>query len=279
MSIAVTCTDDPARVLTEAKTFLASDPVLHNVIFTLLHGRVARREPGRYWMAKDGETTVGVVFQSPLNVEATLTPMRSEVIAPLVDAICEAGVALPGVNGEAATAARFAGQWAERRKTPATPFAGQRVYEIDQVHDPPQISGMFRQAVSDDRDRIVACMRGFGAEAGGIHGDVESVVDRRLPAGQFWLWDDGEIVSMAARSEPVEGVVRVQAVYTPRMMRRRGYATACVSHLSRQIRDAGHRCILYTDLANPTSNAIYRRIGCRAVAEALRYRFEPSGTL
>ena len=48
----------------------------------------------------------------------------------------------------------------------------------------------------------------------------------------------------------------------------------CVHALSSRLRDAGYRCILYTDLANPTSNSIYRRIGYRAVAEALRYRFE-----
>jgi uncharacterized protein len=36
---------------------------------------------------------------------------------------------------------------------------------------------------------------------------------------------------------------------------------------------ARRRCILYTDLGNPTSNSIYRRIGYRAVAECLRYRF------
>jgi uncharacterized protein len=40
------------------------------------------------------------------------------------------------------------------------------------------------------------------------------------------------------------------------------------------MREAEHRCILYTDLGNPTSNSVYRRIGYRAVAAALRYRFE-----
>jgi predicted GNAT family acetyltransferase len=33
------------------------------------------------------------------------------------------------------------------------------------------------------------------------------------------------------------------------------------------------RCVLYTDLANPTSNSIYRRIGYEAAAEILGYRF------
>ncbi|PYU44730.1 MAG: GNAT family N-acetyltransferase, partial [Acidobacteria bacterium] len=56
--------------------------------------------------------------------------------------------------------------------------------------------------------------------------------------------------------------------------RKYGYAAACVHALSKHLRDGGYRCILYTDLGNPTSNSIYRRIGYKAVAEALRYRFD-----
>jgi uncharacterized protein len=100
------------------------------------------------------------------------------------------------------------------------------------------------------------------------------MVERRLEAGQFGLWEDGGPASMAANREPVVGVVRLQAVYTPPEKRNRGYAGACVAGLSGRIREAGHRCILYTDLGNPTSNSVYRRIGYRAVAEGLRYRFE-----
>jgi predicted GNAT family acetyltransferase len=79
---------------------------------------------------------------------------------------------------------------------------------------------------------------------------------------------------MAANSEPVEGVVCVQAVFTPPERRNRGYAGACVSDLSGLMREGGYRCMLYTDLGNPTSNSLYRRIGYRAVAEGLRYLFE-----
>jgi hypothetical protein len=56
----------------------------------------------------------------------------------------------------------------------------------------------------------------------------------------------------------------------------RGHVRACVAELSKHILDNGHRAILYTDLGNPTSNSIYRRIGHVMVAEAFRYRFEYS---
>jgi predicted GNAT family acetyltransferase len=139
------------------------------------------------------------------------------------------------------------------------------------VEERAAVSGHLRKAVPNDRDLVVAWMRRFQADTGELGGsDPELIVDRR----RFWLWDDGEPVSMAASSEPVEGVVRVQAVYTPPDRRNHGYAGACVGDLSKQIREGGHRCILYTDLGNPISNSVYRRIGYRAVAEVLRYRFD-----
>ncbi|MEX2158805.1 MAG: GNAT family N-acetyltransferase [Dehalococcoidia bacterium] len=275
MHISVTFTDDPARVLTEAHDFLASEPVHHNVILTLLHTRVAHPEPGRYWTATDGGRTVGVVFQSPLTYHATITPMPPEAVVALVDAVADAGVALPGVIGDAATAARFAGQWTERHKSAATPYEGQRIYEVRDVQDDPTASGHLRQAVAADRDVVVAWWRAFQAEVGegAAATDAGRAVDQRLPAGQLWLWDDGDPVSLAGASAPVEGVARIGPVYTPPETRGRGYAAACVAALSKQVLAGGHRCILYTELGNSTSNFIYRRIGYRAVAEVLRYRF------
>jgi uncharacterized protein len=97
MAVEVVLGEDPGWALTEAGVFLASHPVLHNLILTLLHERLAYPEPGRFWLAKDGDTVVGVAFQSPLDFAATLTPMRPEVVAAVVDAIVEAGITLPGV--------------------------------------------------------------------------------------------------------------------------------------------------------------------------------------
>jgi predicted GNAT family acetyltransferase len=150
---------------------------------------------------------------------------------------------------------------------------GQRIYEVRDVQVQTAARGRVRQAVAADRDLVVDWMRRFGHETGDRGGDPAQAVDRRLPAGQFWLWEDGQPVSMTAHSLPVEGVVRVQAVYTPAEKRTHGYAGACVGALSQHLRDAGYRCILYTDLGNPIANALYRRLGYRAVAECLVYRF------
>ena len=274
MTIEVAFSDDAAWVLKKTKIFLDSKPVHHNVILTLLHARFAQHKPGRYWVATDGNTVVGVVFQSPLNFRAIVTPMDPKVVPLLVDAISDAKVRLPGVTGDVTTAAHFAGQWAERLKSAVVPFMGQRIYEVDKVEEPTAVSGHFRKAVLSDRERLINWVRHFYTDTGVQDSSSESIVEGRLSAGQLWLWDDSGAVSMAGLTPPMEGVVRVQLVYTPPEHRGKGYASACVASLSKRIRGEGYRCILYTDLGNPISNAIYRRIGYRAVVEAIQYRFE-----
>jgi uncharacterized protein len=265
---------DPATVLRTAGEFLASKPAAHNLILTLLHTRARYPEPGRYWVVRADGAPVGVVFQSPLDFGSTVTPMPPEAVDAAVRAISDTGIELPGVQGEAATAARFAGQWTERRKGAAEPIEGQRLYEVRAVVQPPSPGGACRQAGSADRRLVEDWMDGFAEVAGQPRGNAVSLVDRLLPAGQFWLWENGQPRSVAAHSDPVAGVTRIQAVYTPPEHRGRGYAAACVADLSQRLLRQGLRCVLYTDLGNPISNSVYRRIGYQAVIETIRYRFD-----
>jgi uncharacterized protein len=276
MELKVLFSEDPAFVLRRADEFLLSKPVVHNLILSILHARVAHPDRGRYWIALYGEkTVVGVVVQSPLEYPATLTPMDARAVEAMVDAIAEAGVTLPGVNGDAATAASFAGQWSERSKSAAKPFQGLRLYELVAVGEVSRTEGHLRQAGPEDRSLMILWTRAFQDEIGESSNDTELRVDRGLAAGQLWVWDKrGETMSMAVSREATHGVVRISGVFTPPEKRKHGYAAACVHALSEHLRSSGYRCILYTDLGNPTSNSIYRRVGYRAVAEALRYLFE-----
>ena len=275
MDLKVLFSDDPVFVLSRAGVFLSSQPVRHNLILSILHARAAEGDPGRYWMAIQRDDIVGVVLQSPPTFPATLTPMELPVATAMADAIAEVGVVLPGVNGEAATAATSAGQWSERTKSAATAFQGNRLYEFSETGEAPNVAGKLRQAGQQERSLMILWSRAFQHEIGESADATEVRVDKGLTAGRLWVWDrSGEAVSMVIGREPVQGVVRVSGVYTPPEKRKHGYAEACVHALSKKLRDAGLRCALYTDLGNPISNSLYRRIGYRAVAETLRYRFE-----
>jgi predicted GNAT family acetyltransferase len=73
---------------------------------------------------------------------------------------------------------------------------------------------------------------------------------------------------MAGVTRAAAGAVRVGPVYTPPGQRRRGYAGALTVAVSQAARDAGaQQVVLFTDLANPTSNALYQRLGCTPVGD------------
>jgi predicted GNAT family acetyltransferase len=80
---------------------------------------------------------------------------------------------------------------------------------------------------------------------------------------------------MAGASGPTPKGIRIGAVYTPKALRRRGYASTLVAALSQAQLTAGRTfCFLFTDLANPTSNKIYQDIGYMPVCDVDEYRFE-----
>jgi predicted GNAT family acetyltransferase len=105
-------------------------------------------------------------------------------------------------------------------------------------------------------------------------------LQRRLSgdsANGYWLWeDDGEVVAWTGHGNPTGRGIRIGPVYTPPELRGRGYATALVAAQSQWLLSNGFDfCFLYTDLANPTSNAIYERIGYRKIADSAAYGLVP----
>ncbi|MBK5222865.1 MAG: GNAT family N-acetyltransferase [Acidimicrobiia bacterium] len=273
MAIEVHLYDDPSVALARAGKFLASRPVHRNLVLTLLHGRIARPEPGRYWVAHDGDRGVGVGFQSPLDFFVTTTPMTDEATDALVARIAADGIAPPGVQAEAATAARFTGQWTEATGSAARPDQGLRIYQLIDLEPPVGVSGSLRVTTAADRAVVHEMIAAFHRDTGERSVLDPAVHDERIDAGVYSLWDDDGPRALVGRTETIAGMSRVQAVFTPPEWRRRGYAGAAVAAVSERIRAEGADAMLFTDLGNPTSNSVYRRIGYRAVAENLRYRF------
>jgi GNAT superfamily N-acetyltransferase len=273
VTIEVRSTTDAAAALVEAGPYLRRDPVAHNVILSLLEARTRRSVAGQYWWAVvDGEVA-GFVFQSPPTYSASLTPAPPAVIDALVDHVVVDRPDLPGAIGEVATAARFAGRWAERRRLPAAPDEGQRMYVLGSLSGRPDVAGRLERATAADVGLASTWIAGFASETGQPPDDTWA--ESRIADGRLWLWHGaGGPVSMAAATEPVAGVSRIGGVYTPPKHRAHGFAAACVWALSDWvIAEEAATCMLFTQLSNPTSNAIYQRLGYEAVAEVLAYHF------
>lgn len=269
-----------------ALPYLRADPVRNNVAYGVVRNRhdgLLPAEPDALWLAvqdRDGEL-VGVALMTPPHA-LLLTDMPLTAVDALAEHLAAAPVRLPGVNGPLAVARRLAGRYAELVGVAAAPVMSLRMFRLDQVSRPPEVPGRLREAAEPDRSLLVDWMVAFGAEALPHEAPDPKASARQIDIrlgrpGLLWLWEvGGEPVSTAYLTTPVAGVVRVSGVYTPPAQRRRGYASACVAGISQHALDSGAlACMLYTDLANPTSNKIYQAVGYRPVGDTQEWAFRP----
>jgi predicted GNAT family acetyltransferase len=272
--------DDPAAFLEAAGPLLLADEARHNLILGL--AATAHDYPDLYpeyraWIVvEDDEPLAAATQTAPYNV-VLAAPRSDEALAELVAAIDDA----PGVVGAQPEVDRFAVAWSGRTGAVPQLKIAQGIYALEQVLPVPAAPGRMRVQTSRDTELLVDWLEAFETEALHALARDESrarrIVEHRLNAARagLMLWEDGDVVSVAGFGGETPNGIRIGPVYTPPGLRRRGYATALVAALSSQLLAEGRRfCFLYTDLANPTSNAIYERIGYVRVCESAEIAFE-----
>ncbi len=195
----------------------------------------------------------------------------------LLDVWLDQDPALPGVSAPAATARAIGDAWRRRRPGTLRVRMSEAMHALERVLDPPRpAAGELRVALAADRPRLLDWTSDFMLEAGvASAAQAEAMLDSRLNRGGMLVWEDGAPVSMVGVTPAVSGVVRIGPVYTPVRHRRRGYAGAAVAAASRRaLAEGASRCMLFTDLANPTSNKIYAEVGYRRFADWEELVFE-----
>ena len=272
-------TADAHAFLDAAGGFLRSRPASHSPLLTvadrLARGGVAAAGAESallgWWTGADGVAGGAFVHTPPRQLLLAAAPTAAGALGAELAA---AGRRVEGVNAEERAARAFADAFGAS----ATLHQRHRMHRLETLVMPePPPPGRARTATPGDRALLRAWMRAFGLEAEGRSDDVTVFVDDRLAHRGWALWEtaDGIAVSVAGASRAIGGAVRIGPVYTPPEHRRRGYGGAVTAALAAAALEAGAReVLLYTDLANPTSNALYHRLGFRPLEDRVLLAFE-----
>jgi predicted GNAT family acetyltransferase len=264
---------DAGDFLAQAGEFLGAREAEHNLILgltsRLLVEPLLYGEPAYFAVVEEGGRVVGATMRTPPHnlILSELDDLAA--IGPLLEDARAVFGTLPGVVGPKEAVAKFAAAWpAEARLEIA-----QRAFRADHVDAPTGVPGRMRDYERRDRELAASWMDAFAEEAlpEPPPDTSEEFVDRREedPDGGIVLWeDDGAVVSMAGFGGRTPNGIRIGPVYTPPELRGRGYASALTAAVTQRLLDGGLRfCFLFTDLANPTSNSIYQRIGYEPVSD------------
>jgi predicted GNAT family acetyltransferase len=263
---------------------LAAEPTRNTLLLsipTVLRQRgplaFADQPPRFGWFEDADGTVVAALVQTP-PYPIVLSPLPDGAPASLVRALLAADWRISGVNASSATAAAVASTWCAATGASATVRMSNRLYLLGELVEPtPAPPGGSRLATAADLELLTAWFTDFAVEVGDPVLNAERVVGDRVENGTMVVWEvDGAPVSMAGISLLLEGGgIRVGPVYTPKDLRGRGYAGAATVASCRLAYDRGAREIsLFADLANPTSNALYQRLGFQPLGDYSLIDFE-----
>ena len=276
-------TGNPEEFLAAAGQHLRAEPVHNTVLLTVLetlrHGGMSAfgDEPPVFgWHESAGRGTDGAFLHTPpFPVLAARLPAPGAA-SSLVDLLTADGRVPTQANVTSADEADMTAAWTAATGGSATLRLRTRLFRLAGLLPPdPMPAGAARLATGADHDLLAGWHAAFGAETG-TGGDPQRSVEDRLSHGGLMIWEaDGQPVAMAGCTRNVAGVIRVVDVYTKPEHRQRGYGGAITTAVTRAALDDGAAdVVLFTDLANPTSNALYGRLGYRPVGERVLLRLD-----
>lgn len=279
--------DDVHEFYSHVSAFLTAREAEHNLLLGIIRGvqigEYNEHPPYLACVEQDGDVIAVILRTPPHNI--LLSQMDDAIIPLIIEDLRHEYAQLQGVIGTKITSRLFVEAWEAAMGQPFQLTTKERIYKLEQVIFPQGIMGELRWAIESDFDLLVNWYNGFYQDIGlcSMASDQSQKTIRRFldsdpQERRLAIWEvDGVPVSMAGYMGSTPNGMRVGAVYTPREYRKKGYASACVAHLSQHILDMGKQfCFLFTDLDNPTSNRIYQDIGYKPISDVDEYRFEES---
>lgn len=276
-----TLTDSIDTYAAAVTPLLNADPERYTVLTSVLEGLVKHGQnlygtdpPVLGWWSREGIVSAAVLATPPHPVN--VTSLSAEAARPLAVALAPSHAGrISQVLGSEPDATAFALAWESVTGQRFSVEMRQRLYRLGQLTPPdPMPEGAARVATADDIQLAYRLEGAFGAETGQRSGSA-ALVEARLMDGRLMLWEvAGQPVAAAALSALVGGVARIGQVYTPPEHRNRGYGAAVTVAATRLAFGYGATSVvLFTDVTNPTSNALYARLGYQPVEDKVVLTF------
>ena len=242
------------------------------------------RDPANWLMATvsdDKGVRLTALMTPPHNITlyATDNITDPEAINCLIDGLKD--YEIPGVMTEKTLAEYFAKEYTARKGLNFKITMNQRIYELKAVNPDIKQFGVVRLLDEKDMPFFPYWIETFYASSS--YGKTEMSIPQdekayryRISTKKLYVLEvDGMPVSMAGYTRELQTSIGIAFVYTPPYFRGKGYATSCVAQISQMALDKGFdKCVLYTDLLNPTSNSIYQKIGYTPICDSLMLNFE-----
>ncbi len=271
--------EDASKFYEQVKDYLLNYEAHHCLLFgiidTLIHYPQRYDKNPYLAFVEDGGKVVAVVVKTAPYATVLSKIEDFGAVEAIASDLHSQKQPLPGVNALTEEALAFAQIWEKLTGESYQIEMQMRIHQLESVELIAKSSGYLRLANESDRQLILEWYKAFELDAIGTNQEnIHRIVDYHIKQNHAYIWEDKIPVSMVFAGGSTPNGKRITAVYTPPEHRQKGYATSCVAALSQNLLDSGCKfCFLFTDLANPTSNHIYHKIGYRPISNWSNYSF------
>lgn len=267
---------DARAFLDRAEAWLLRSEAEHNVVLgnalLLLEGVSAWRPPFYLATVERGSEVLGCVMRTPPD-GLLLTSVPLDALPIVAAQLAGMYTTLEEAWGPEDVVTAFAELWAHGHGVRWSIQGRYQRYAASRVVPVARPApGTLRNGGDADRGLLRRWGSDYAAETP-TRVDVPRFFETMLERRRLYLWDDGEPCSLATLSGFTPNGARVSAVYTPPEFRNRGYASTAVAAVMEKALEERRFCVIMADLANPVSNGIYRKLGCRPLNEIVHVSF------
>ena len=228
-----------------------------------------------YWATVEDETQiVGCAFRTP-PYRLGMTALPPDAIPALVDSVGTVYRTLSGVAGPEPSATAFTAAWLQQRGGRSVVIARQQLLEHKAIVPVARVApGTLRPATSVDGGIAQQWGAAFARESGLTALDG-SVCARLIPARRLYFWHDGAPRCMVGLLRETSDAAAIGILYTPPQFRERGYATASIAALSRQLLERGmSRSYFCLEPGDAATYSICVRLGYGVVQNTVDIDYE-----
>ncbi len=274
---------DPRTFFNMAREWLLEEEALNNIVLGLESQVIGESHPFDHPLyfatIENLDGIVGCAFRTP-PFKLGLTEMPAGAAALVAEDVASVYPGIPAVLGSERCVVEFAKRWDVLKNTGHFCRLRMRIFALEHLIAPERPSaGSLRPATRDDLPLVSRWAVGFGEDTH-LPGEMTRMAPSMVEDGSIFLWEDDHPRSMVGARGKTPNGIRISYVYTPPEERGKGYASTSVAELTRRQLAAGRRfCFLYTDQANPTSNAIYQRLGYHVKGEVVDVGFDEVATI
>jgi predicted GNAT family acetyltransferase len=266
--------------LDETEPALLADEARHGLIFGIAdrlrsdndHNSYDPNRPPYYANIHKSDTLLLSALRTPPHrlIVAAHTALDDRDLETIVQSLANDHPDGPGLNAVKEVADKLGHRLAKCYEKRLVVNRRDGFYKSTSVIAPPAVKGQCRIATEADLDIVLAWSIAFEKELHDVpYPGAEERLRARLAQGSVYVWDIGDrLTSMAVRVRTSKHGASIGFVYTPPEERGKGYASNVTAAATQMLLDSGYAfCTLFTDLANPTSNGIYQKMGYEWVCE------------